>query len=372
MSAAPGYRVATRTVPRRRPIGPVPEPTKGTYEELDRIAKELDVPHLGDRTLVCDLGEDRLTLDLDLNSGVVLGVTASIYGGPYPEIRFRTEKPEDLEAKDSGLSREIQIGDEDFDSRVYVETDAPDEVVHAVLDRSARDAILDMLEAGCTTVSFRSEGVQASLEDRRVDVCEPKKLKRIIDSLRVLARTTPVEDFTPKPSPLSSLLLLGGMPGMIVVILAHVKWLPHGPELSLVGAAVGLILGIFTRPLVRRAVSGTSTSVQRLRLSWIVVISVCAQLGCGIAVALNGALDASPVIQRDGLVTAVHEHDTEDHKTKVTVTWKGGVTETLHFHDEKKTIAAGAGVRETSRRGRLGFVWGKQTEATLGPNVWRD
>jgi len=342
---------------------------EGSYVALGAIAKLLGVPYRGDRTLVCDLGEDRLTLDLMVDSSVVRGVTASVFGGPYPEIRFRKEKPEDLEAKDSGLSREVQIGDADFDARVYIETDAPDEAVREVVDRNVRDAVLDMLDVGCNEVRFRARGVEASIENRTINVCEPNKLKRVVDSLRSLARTAPLEDHTRRSSFVPA-LFLATVPGVVVAILAHSKWMPRGPALSLIGLAIGLVLGALARPLVRRAVAGTSTSLRRLRLNWSVTIALCAQLACGLAVALNGALDSSPSIERDGAVTAIQNHETEGARTKVTVTWSDGSTETILFHDHAGTLVVGALVHETHRRGKIGFAWGEETHAKLGPNVW--
>lgn len=70
-------------------------------------------------------------------------------------IQMRLEDGQDRIDKASGVNREVQLGDTSFDATVYIETDASDDAVCAVLgDVSARKAVIVLLESGATSCTI--------------------------------------------------------------------------------------------------------------------------------------------------------------------------------------------------------------------------
>jgi len=75
-----------------------------------------------------------------------------------PTLVLRAEKPADQKHKRWGLNREVQTADAEFDELVYIESEAPDEHVKAVLHApETLSAVKTLLESGCQTVGINEE-----------------------------------------------------------------------------------------------------------------------------------------------------------------------------------------------------------------------
>jgi len=78
---------------------------------------------------------------LNIDSGVARGVEYSISTAGLPTMILRREQHPDVDAKESGVAREVQTGDEAFDRAVYIESDAADEDV-TVMPKTGVAALL--------------------------------------------------------------------------------------------------------------------------------------------------------------------------------------------------------------------------------------
>ncbi len=78
-----------------------------------------------------------------------------------PRLRLRRERPADRLGKSLRLNREVQTGDPRFDGEVYIESDASDQEVLAVLSSPrARDAVVALLGHGVHQLALNHDGEQ--------------------------------------------------------------------------------------------------------------------------------------------------------------------------------------------------------------------
>lgn len=72
-----------------------------------------------------------------------------------PQIVLRVENKRDRLGKRMRLNREVQTGDARFDKLVYVESDADQAVIDAILTKpEVRQIVINLLELGCTRVAL--------------------------------------------------------------------------------------------------------------------------------------------------------------------------------------------------------------------------
>lgn len=80
-----------------------------------------------------------------------------------PEILLRWETDKDRKGKRWRLNREVQTGDPEFDDRFYVESDAPEEHIRAVLDSAETRRIVKTLFAHhCKSVAIHEEDIEST------------------------------------------------------------------------------------------------------------------------------------------------------------------------------------------------------------------
>ena len=80
-----------------------------------------------------------------------------------PAVVLRAENSLDRLGKRIGVNREIQTGDQDFDARVYVESDAPDQDLQRTLaDDRVRRAVRALLDGGAVRVELDPTGLTAT------------------------------------------------------------------------------------------------------------------------------------------------------------------------------------------------------------------
>lgn len=136
--------------------------------KLKRLAAYLGVPQNGDTlrlqqdgiAVALTLGEGKTTWLVQLSAALATsaasgdaaidqdGSRLSVEG--HPVLTLRPESTADRVGKRLRMNRELHTGDAHFDQRVYIESDAPDAVLGAVLaSDKVRAGVLALIEAGC-------------------------------------------------------------------------------------------------------------------------------------------------------------------------------------------------------------------------------
>lgn len=209
---------------------------------------------------------------------------------PRPmRITLRPEDGSDVAAKREGVSVEWQTGDEEFDPRVYVETDTTEPaVLSAVLNAEVRAATLALIDLGFKTVILDDDGeVIARVVEFVQRVPRPKRGQRAIDAFARLLSNLPSVTHVHAPREPVPLLgwtrLLGvigaigwglnvGYVGLIVIsfhaLAGRSAGEPEGPgtgaTLAIIAAAIvaGVIGAKFYAGIVRERVRGRSNAHQ--------------------------------------------------------------------------------------------------------------
>lgn len=108
-------------------------------------------------------------------------------------IQLRFEHGADRMDKASGINREVQLGDEGFDSAVYIATDTLEETVRAVLaDPVARRAVILLLEskASCTIDDARGD-ISCSWVWNHSEVPDAAQGTKVLDAMSSLHQALP-------------------------------------------------------------------------------------------------------------------------------------------------------------------------------------
>lgn len=131
-------------------------------------------------------------------------------------ITLRPEQYADREAKQAGLNREHQTGDEAFDRAVYIDSPTTDhEVLQAVLCEQARAAVLDLFGLGLRRITIDDSRmrVEAYLNEFSVARSRPGRADAMLEAFAQLCTAMPkVEDSggVHAPAPFGCLSFVGG------------------------------------------------------------------------------------------------------------------------------------------------------------------
>jgi hypothetical protein len=360
-----GYRA-----PAIRPARPpIPPPVEGPYPQLSPIVTALGGEHRGAPSAMVDVGDLRVVLDLYINSGTVTGLDVQVLAGPFPEARFRAETDADRAAKSRGIAVEPQVGTPSFDDEVYVDSDEEGRTFARLLGENAREALRSLVRAGLT-VHLGREGVTTRLDMPDASSWSARASTELlprIELLLELARTPPIE-WTPRTLARRGkvLVILGWLallPVALACLVATSRWTP-GWELPALAAAIGVLVAFLSRPIAARLVSGDAGSLGRYR-SLVALAFIQAPVVCvALALTLNGALDAGPIVERRGRIAAIENHD--EGTTRVEVLFDDGERGTRHFGDADRALQPGNPVVEQTHGGWLGFRWRGTAFATSG------
>ena len=106
---------------------------------------------------------------------------------------LRRETSTDRFGKRIYLNREVQIGDAAFDDAIYIETDAPDDVVRELLAApAAREGTLRLLALECTAIELDTNGdVAVELPARDADAIDTPTVLALLDALAAFAESFP-------------------------------------------------------------------------------------------------------------------------------------------------------------------------------------
>lgn len=109
----------------------------GSYEQLREVCEALGVTCSGAPEERLRINGTLVTISLRIDSGTVVGVSLETRRDePVADgvsISLTKETAVEVAAKHDGISREVQLGDPEFDVAVYVDSAAGDDEVKRVL-----------------------------------------------------------------------------------------------------------------------------------------------------------------------------------------------------------------------------------------------
>jgi hypothetical protein len=327
------------------------------YDELSAFAETVGVK--GPVTSL-DLTVDGLEteLSLDIDSGRVRGLDMSMRGKLLPEVRFRRETMSDRDAKETGVARELQTGDQTFDDAVYIESDAADaDLLLFLSSPHVRAAIVELLRS-FEDLQLHPDRIEATRNFGQ-GAFHPDAIWRCLELLRLVVGTTRSLAPAPMKTSASWLVILTGL-------CLPVGWTAFGVsayflspfDLSLIWLSfgVGLLLALIAWPVYGRLIRGRSTSHNELGVARIGAFTSFPALVATIALLSNAKLDASASRVRTLTVTSV-DYDTEDHISKTSARGHGIGPWSFHFRDPNMRVQVGQRVTVKSKPGALGFEW---------------
>ncbi|MGK3991096.1 hypothetical protein WME99_49065 [Sorangium sp. So ce136] len=345
---------------------PAARPATGPYPQLGAIAAWLGVAHAGAPEISAWVGGMRVVVSLQINSGIVCGMSIHVPRAGLLNMTLRPESSRDVRGKELGINREVQWGDADFDARVYVETDAPDVAVRALLESSRARAAVVALLRWCPQIVLSATGIHATT-DKHPELFDPAHFSGVLAAIRELA-TVPAVHVDPAE--------LRGRTGIVLVVLAVVAtpvvlgaalaalgtFPPQRATLPFIGLASGLGLWALIRPLLALHVRGHSRAYRYyLALAVMTFIDLPA-LGCALAVGINGAADRSPEDKQVGVIATIRQvHNDDGNKTDTTTRWLDGSTSSHMFDDPAHQLRVGDPVVIVRRAGFFGFAWQQES-----------
>lgn len=308
-----------------------------------------------------DVLVDRLEaeLSLDIDSGSVRGLDMSIRGQGLPEVRFRRETMSDRDAKETGVSRELQTGDATFDAAVYIESDAADADLLVFLSSPhVRAAIVELLRS-FEDVHVHPDRIDATRNFDLSTAFLPDHIFRHLALLRLVAGAA--RSLAPAAPKVGAswlvLLTLACVPGGWTAFgfSAH-AYAPFDLTLLWVSFGIGLLIALISWPIYARAVRGRSTSHRELGVARVGAICAYPAVVATIALLANARADDTPARVRTLSVTGV-DYDDEDHVAKTSARGDRIGPWSFRFRDPKKQAQVGDRVTVKSKPGALGFEW---------------
>lgn len=248
------------------------------------------------------------TRDPGERSGVYRDAAARVVHG-RPRVTLRRETELDRFGKGLRLNREVQTGDPRFDDGVYIESDAADADVAAVLgDGRGRRAAMELLELGFKQVVLHDRGhtLTATYPVPDFSLLDPVRLRPAAEHLRTIARTLP-RFSGPLVRPrlwTRSTVCVTGSALFTCAALFTMPWVKSAyPPITYDASATGILVGlgawVVGLPLLVLLLRGRANS---LRIFMICAVLLLAGLPLGVittAAGVNGALDqARPVEHR--------------------------------------------------------------------------
>lgn len=231
------------------------------------------------------------------------GPDAPIVVDHVQPVLLRRETNVDRFGKALLVNREAQSGDEVFDETVYVETDAPKELVERLLGRAeVRGQVLRWLEDGWTNVRFFDTLdpialVSMPVTAQHLSAARMEAVFQQIEELLPLMPRVEHRHLGGPPWTLATVLTVGSgivsVVGWVLALVASHFWpfVESSPYRVLV--AVGFLLWMGAVPLLGLMLRGRSDSFRKLSYSVLLLGIGLPPLVVGMGLTLNGALDGS-------------------------------------------------------------------------------
>jgi hypothetical protein len=231
-------------------------------------------------------------------------------------ILLRHETWFDRFGKRLGINREVQIGDEAFDRAVYIESNAPDAVLHGLLgDPGRRRTVLEIMEAGFSEVRVHADKSLVSASRPRPGAVhlEAKTVRDVAQRLAFLAPAIPPPEVPPDAPRVSvrrtvALWAFGiaGVSALVaagfVLVAASDAYRPVTSDLYWVAVSISAALyaaAVFFTALVVR---GKSDSLRSLVALGLLLLYDMPCYTVSAVLAINGALDFSPPARRPSVI----------------------------------------------------------------------
>lgn len=343
-----------------------PKPGGSTF--LRPLAERLGVPFNGAQVMRLRIDDVAVALDVEVDSGVETGLAFTAFllnptADTAPFVCFRPETSTDAKDKATGLSREVELGLEQFDREVFIDSNATAAETFRVLETpEVRGAVRWLLKAGAKEVRLERGRVHFVLP--RDDSTTAETWLIALEALMHLARVGP-----PRGAPVPRRATwLPAASGVVCVLsaTAHAFAVDRWGAGFLVAAGLwlaGATLGaIFTWPLARRLCAGDSGSGPRARLSTFFLALAAGCLAVTAVLGLNARFDPGKPLVATGRIVSISDFDDDDDSWELRVAW--GETDTTVRVSLKqlggRPPAVGNILQRTRFRGGFGIEWGER------------
>lgn len=232
----------------------------------------------------------------------------AVLGRPAIAMHFETWR--DRLGKLLRINREVQTGDGAFDRRVYLESDATDDEVRAVLaDGRARAGILRLLELGFSLVRINGHAdatlaavqLQPDVDRLNAELVEATALRlgEAVSGLPAFGLEPAAQPAGPEASSIVTALSVAAAITCIPAyyLVASQYPLLDGRDLRHVIAGA-LCLWVLAMVGIARLVRGRSTSLRALGTSFVMLLVGLPGWAATAAVATNGGIDTSTATDR--------------------------------------------------------------------------
>ncbi|MDP3499732.1 MAG: hypothetical protein Q8S33_05345 [Myxococcales bacterium] len=329
----------------------------GSYKELGPLCEALGVSCSGAPEERLRINRTQVTISLRIDSGTVVGVALETKREPVWDgvsISLTKETAVEVAAKQAGISREVQLGDPEFDVAVYVDTAASDDEVKRVLQQPhVRRGALKLIKQLATHVFIGKDRVTASFEDRANLFHAQTMISLLSAMLDVTSGGVPMGPAMARPGgTLSWLLVVTWLAAVVAAWLSFSRY-AISPWLTFGSAAVGLLLFLPLSLLLRHTIRGASNSHDMF--SWVRAFVFLNLVTGGVAGArlANCALDSSEGLLVSGTVSSMTTSE-DSGKTSATIEWTNGVRTS---EEVVEPMATGDTIERPFFRGRLGAAW---------------
>ena len=335
------------------------------YEELVPLLRELETDGRASQvSIACD--GIHVVVSLDLDSGRVRGLELAAAAPGLVDLRLLRENEAHRDAKERGIARECQTGDDAFDAAVYVESATRDADIQVVLAPPAVRAAAQKLLSVADRVDLQGGSVKVAFP-KDAHVFDPATILERVALVRVLAGAP--RPLAPEDAPVSlaaSAARVGTYAlaplGLGAIVLGNVRYAPLDTRPYVFGVAIGLVLALAVHPIFRRALRGRSTSHKEILLARAATLVWLPCFVTGALFIYNGAADRSAerVVTLTVTSSKVDEDDARDLHVKTKD--ERGATHEYTLHRWPTQSPAQISVRW--RDGALGWTW-----QSRGPSV---
>lgn len=343
---------------------------------------------LGGRMFSCELSKPaknappvlRMETSLDTQRA---GAASSEAGGGYREsarrrvagqheILFRKETATDRLGKALRINREYEFGDEAFDALVYVETNAPDDVVRAVLaERATRESIARLVGMGLqiklfelrignsvvTPLVLTATGPSTELVEAMPRAAS--EANALVDALPLFEGARVKASARPLAVALGVCAAVATLGAIPFIAFAGSHWKPLDSAPQTFGAGLGLAALAPALVVAAFILRGRSDSFRSFLIFFFTQVFAFPISGAALVMTLNGALDdAKPVLHHAHVnrAWATHNKNSTSYHLGV-VSWRPDESEIELDVPYELSSLGGRTVDVTTQRGRFDWEW---------------
>jgi hypothetical protein len=291
-----------------------------------------------------------------------------------PLMLLRGETNTDRWGKNKALNLEIQTGDEDFDKKVYVESDSGEALVRRTLANPAlRRRIVDLLSVGVREVVLDRMGLYVHLKFESVDGDGPA-IRNALPKLAEIASLLPVfasRKFARRPHYYFEYVAGAIAVGIFLFLVNERITLPLGEAIKVWSGGIGLTLATAVTGLARHTLRGTSVALRRISSIGIFAVILCPLGSYWLLAYFNQVHDTSTAVHQRSTVarawTSTHKSSTHYHiEVRPWHPAQAGV-ELVVSEGFSRFAAPGTTIEVTTHLGRLGFEWIESYR--IAPNI---